>query len=53
MVDGSTLEIFAQDRVALTSRCYPTLEHSTGMAIKATGGPVAADVRVWGLRSIF
>jgi beta-fructofuranosidase len=51
IVDGSTIEIFAQDRVALTSRCYPTLPESTGVAISAPSGSVAADIKIWELRS--
>jgi sucrose-6-phosphate hydrolase SacC (GH32 family) len=36
--DRSILEVFANDRICLTQRIFPTRADSTGVAVKATGG---------------
>lgn len=38
LVDRSIVEVFANGRLALTERIYPTREDSTGVAVSATGG---------------
>jgi beta-fructofuranosidase len=42
-LDGSVIEVFANDRVCLTSRVYPTLEDSRGVRPFANGA--AAELR--------
>jgi sucrose-6-phosphate hydrolase SacC (GH32 family) len=37
-IDHSVIEIFANQRVSLTARAYPTLPDSTGMQVLARGG---------------
>jgi beta-fructofuranosidase len=49
-VDGSIIEVFANERQCLTSRIYPTREDATGLSIRAIGGPVSIGVlEVWEL----
>jgi len=53
-LDGSVIEIFANDRVRLSSRVYPTRDDSRGVRPFAGGGP--AEFRaldVWEMRSIW
>jgi Beta-fructosidases (levanase/invertase) len=49
-LDGSTVEIFANERHCLTSRVYPTRADSTGLSFAAAGGRAdVKDVSVWQL----
>jgi len=49
-LDGSTVEVFANERHCLTSRVYPTREDSTGISFVAEGGRAdIEDVSVWEL----
>ncbi len=53
-LDGSVIEVFANDRVCLTSRVYPTLADSHGVRPFANGA--AAELRlldVWDMLSIW
>ncbi len=53
-VDRSIVEVFANERAAMTSRVYPTRRDSTLVTVAAEGGPchlVAADV--WKMGSIW
>jgi beta-fructofuranosidase len=48
-VDGSVLELFANDRRCLTSRLYPTRDDAEGLTVGTTGGDARVDVEVWAL----
>lgn len=49
-LDGSTVEVFANERRCLTSRVYPTREDSTGLSFAAEGGRAdVTDASVWRL----
>ena len=49
-VDGSVIEVFANEHSCLTSRVYPTREDSVGLSIAAVGGSVSIDaLDVWQL----
>lgn len=49
-LDGSTVEVFANERHCLTSRVYPTREDSTGISFAAAGGRAdLVDASVWRL----
>ncbi|WP_254808567.1 GH32 C-terminal domain-containing protein [Natronosalvus amylolyticus] len=54
-LDGSVLELFANERRCLTSRVYPTREDATGVSLAAHGvddGPsVSVDLECWSLES--
>jgi beta-fructofuranosidase len=53
-VDRSMIEVFANDRVCLTSRVYPTLPDSLGVGVIAQGGTAHVRVlNVWELHSIW
>jgi len=53
-VDGSVIEVFANERHCLTSRVYPTRSDSTGLSIAAIGGRVAIEtLDVWQLGSVW
>ena len=41
-IDRSILEVFANGRLCLTSRIYPTRSDSTGIGLFAAGGPCDA-----------
>jgi len=49
-VDGSVVEVFADDREVLTSRVYPTSPDATGVRLRGVGGEaVVEEVAVWPL----
>ena len=49
-LDGSTVEIFANERRCLTSRVYPTRADSTGLSLASEGGRATArGLSVWAL----
>jgi beta-fructofuranosidase len=49
-VDGSVVEVFANERHCLTSRVYPTREDATGVSLRAEGGRATiASLDVWEL----
>jgi len=51
-LDGSVVEIFANERHCLTSRVYPTREDSTGISVTAEGGRASVDgLSAWELGS--
>ncbi|WP_265112232.1 GH32 C-terminal domain-containing protein [Halosolutus halophilus] len=51
-VDGSVLELFANDRHCLTTRIYPTREESDGVSMYAAGGSATLEeLDVWELGS--
>jgi beta-fructofuranosidase len=53
-VDGSIVEVFANDRVSLTSRVYPKRPDSTGVRFFAQGDDaVLRDVDIWAMDSIW
>jgi beta-fructofuranosidase len=48
-VDGSVVELFANERRCLTGRVYPTRDDAAGLTVGTTGGDARADVDVWRL----
>ncbi|WP_224448542.1 glycoside hydrolase family 32 protein [Haloprofundus salilacus] len=53
-VDGSVLELFANERRCLTSRVYPTCEDAEGVSLSAIGGSVALrSANAWELEATF
>lgn len=49
-LDGSIVEIFADDGVCLTARVYPGRSHSTGVSLIAQGGvAIAHSLDLWEL----
>jgi beta-fructofuranosidase len=53
-VDGSVVEIFANERHCLTSRVYPTSEDATGISVTAIGGRAQlSKLDVWELASVW
>ena len=47
-VDGSIVEVFANDSLCLSGRVYPTLPDSTGVALYSQGGnAVARSLDLW------
>lgn len=53
-VDGSVVEVFANDRIVITSRIYPTRADSTGIEVFAEGGDVTVEsLDVWEMKSIW
>ncbi|WP_135304473.1 glycoside hydrolase family 32 protein [Haloarcula amylovorans] len=47
-VDGSVVEVFANERHCLTTRVYPTSEDATGISLSAEGGrATVASLDVW------
>ena len=52
-LDGSVIEIFANDRACLTARVYPTGARSTGLGLYASGGKARmASFEAWEMRPI-
>jgi beta-fructofuranosidase len=53
-VDGSVVEVFAEDGTSLTSRVYPTRDDSDGVSLGVRGGRVRAGrVDAWEMRTIW
>jgi len=53
-VDGSIVEVFANERHCLTSRVYPTRDDATGISITADGGrATVASLDIWELASAY
>ncbi|WP_306058355.1 GH32 C-terminal domain-containing protein [Natronococcus wangiae] len=51
-VDGSVVELFANERHCLTTRIFPTREDSDGVSIYAADGTAVLDeLEVWTLGS--
>ncbi len=50
-VDGSVIELFANERRCLTSRVYPTREDSVGVSLSAHGGTARVELDAWTLDS--
>ena len=52
-LDGSVVEIFANDRFCLTSRIYPAGRRSTGVELYSSGGDASlASFEAWEMRPI-
>jgi beta-fructofuranosidase len=52
-LDGSVIEIFANDRFCLSARVYPAGARSKGIALYATGGTASmASFEAWEMRPI-
>jgi beta-fructofuranosidase len=53
-IDQSVIEVFANDRVCLTGRAYPTRGDSCGLALVATGGTARLEgMNVWDMAGIW
>ncbi|SFR63004.1 beta-fructofuranosidase [Halogeometricum rufum] len=53
-VDGSVLELYANERRCLTSRVYPTRADADGVSLRAVGGTVElASMDAWELDATF
>ncbi|ACB35555.1 Beta-fructofuranosidase [Leptothrix cholodnii SP-6] len=52
LLDGSMLEVFANDRVCLTTRVYPT-DPASELGEVYSEGPDAVDCRVWAMGSMW
>jgi len=52
-LDGSVVEIFANDRFCLSARVYPEGPHSTGLGLYSTGNAAKmASLQAWQMRPI-
>jgi beta-fructofuranosidase len=53
-VDHSIVEVFANDRLCLTARIYPSREDSTLVGLRADGGQARLEsLRAWEMKSIW
>jgi beta-fructofuranosidase len=53
-LDGSIIEVFANDTACLTARAYPTRPDSTGVALFAEGGAATArSLDLWEMASVW
>ncbi|WP_276272469.1 GH32 C-terminal domain-containing protein [Haloarcula litorea] len=53
-VDGSVVEVFANERHCLTSRVYPTSDAATGVSLTAEGGSATvASLDLWEMDSMW
>ncbi len=50
-LDGSVIELFVNERRALSTRIYPTREDATGLALYGGPGGATIDLDVWRLGS--
>jgi beta-fructofuranosidase len=53
-IDHSVIEIFANQRVSLTARAYPTQPDSTGVQVLARGGKaLLKKLEAWQIKTIW
>ena len=52
-LDRSVIEIYANDRLSMTSRIYPDRDDAKGLQIAAIGGRAAMEMSVWSMGSIW
>ena len=52
-LDNSVIEVYANDRVSMTSRIYPSGHDSQGLQLICRGGSATAKVSVWLMGSIW
>lgn len=52
-VDGSLIEVYANDRACVTSRIYPSRSDSTGIGVSARGEALIKSIDIWKLSSIW
>jgi beta-fructofuranosidase len=48
-VDRSMVEVFANDRLCMTGRCYPSRADATGVALSSRGDAAVARLEAWPL----
>lgn len=52
-LDHSVIEIYANDRLSMTSRIYPSRDDALGLRLYASGGTATVSASVWQLGSIW
>jgi beta-fructofuranosidase len=52
-LDHSVIEVYANERLSMTSRIYPDREDAQGLSICAQGGSAEVRATVWQLKSIW
>jgi len=52
-LDNSVVEVYANDRLTLTSRIYPTRAEAQGLSIGCDDGSARAQVAIWPMSSIW
>lgn len=52
-VDGSVVEVFADDTLVVSARAYPTKAESTALVMYATGPAVSVTCQAWAMRDLF
>ena len=52
-LDSSVIEIYANDRLSMTSRIYPSRDDAGGLRLSAQGGTATAQLTVWQMGSIW
>lgn len=52
-LDNSVIEVYANDRVSMTSRIYPSRRDAQGLQMLCAGGSAAARVAIWQMGSIW
>ena len=52
-LDNSVIEVYANDRISMTSRIYPNLEQAQGIRLFTLGGRASLGTTVWRMKSIW
>jgi len=52
-LDNSVIEIYANDKITMTSRIYPSRADAQGLSLDCTGGSARAKVAIWQMSSIW
>ena len=52
-LDNSIIEVYANDRVTMTSRIYPSRAEAKGLSLGCAGGSARARMAVWKMSSIW
>ena len=52
-LDNSVIEVYANERISMTSRIYPSRDDAQGLQLECTRGSAKAQVAVWQMGSIW
>ncbi len=52
-LDKSVIEVYANDRLSMTSRIYPTRKDALGLNLSACGGAARVQMTIWEMDSIW
>ena len=52
-LDNSVIEVYANDKITMTSRIYPTRDDARGLSMYCTSGSARVEAAIWQMSSIW